>query len=159
MKDIKGFEGKYAITSCGKVWSHKRQAFLKPYDNGRGYLKVSLYKNGIRHAYFLQRLVAEAYIPNDDPEHKTQVNHKSENKYDNSVNNLEWLSQIDNCNYGTRNQRLSKPVYCVELDRVFKSQTEAAAFINKKISSINNCVRGRTKTAGGYHWEYAKEAN
>lgn len=37
MKDIKGFEGLYAVTSCGKVWSHKRKIFLKSYVSGKGY--------------------------------------------------------------------------------------------------------------------------
>ena len=28
MKDIPGFEGEYAVTSCGKVWSYKSKKFL-----------------------------------------------------------------------------------------------------------------------------------
>ena len=28
MKDIPGFEREYAVTSCGKVWSHKSKKFL-----------------------------------------------------------------------------------------------------------------------------------
>lgn len=30
MKDIKGYEGLYAVTSCGKIWSYKRKKFLSP---------------------------------------------------------------------------------------------------------------------------------
>lgn len=28
MRDILGFEGLYAVTSCGKVWSYKSKKFL-----------------------------------------------------------------------------------------------------------------------------------
>ena len=46
MKDIKGYEGLYAITSCGKVWSYRSKKFLKPAKHQNGYLKVVLYKDG-----------------------------------------------------------------------------------------------------------------
>ena len=46
MRDIKGYEGIYAITSCGKVWSYRSNKFLKPRVMGGGYLGVMLsYKN------------------------------------------------------------------------------------------------------------------
>ena len=44
MKDIKNYEGLYAITMTGRVWSYRRKMFLKAVDNGRGYLSVKLYK-------------------------------------------------------------------------------------------------------------------
>ena len=37
-----GYEGQYAITSCGRVWSYKRKKFLKPSKTKLGYLQVSL---------------------------------------------------------------------------------------------------------------------
>lgn len=46
MKDIKNYEGLYAVTSCGKVWSYRSQKFLKPATDGSGYLFVGLMKNG-----------------------------------------------------------------------------------------------------------------
>jgi hypothetical protein len=48
MKDIPGYKGLYAATSCGRIWSHRRKIFLKPYDDGFGYWKVDLRKNGVR---------------------------------------------------------------------------------------------------------------
>lgn len=157
MKDIKGYEGLYAITSCGKVWSYRAQRFLKPSDNGIGYLKVSLKKEGKVEYRFVHRLVAEAYIPN--PENKPQVNHKDENKEHNYVNNLEWISHKDNCNHGTRNKRIaekiSTPIYCEELDKVFPSAHEAGRQLGISNSHISDCCRGNRKTCGGYHWRYA----
>ena len=88
MKDIQGYEGLYAVTSCGKVWSYKNERFLKPYKKRDGYLEVYLYKGGERKHYIIHRLVAMAYIPN--PDNLPQVNHKDENKENNALPNLEW---------------------------------------------------------------------
>ena len=154
MKDIKDYEGLYAITSCGKVWSYRSKKFLQPYNN-RGYLRLELYgKDGSRKKYSIHRLVAEAYIPS--PEEKPQVNHLDENKQNNCVNNLEWATAEENTNHGTRNQRVSKPVYCVELDKVFKSQTAAANELGLYNNNISRCCNGFLKTTGGYHFRFAE---
>ena len=66
MKDIKGYEGLYAITSCGKVWSYRRKKFLKLRADQDGYLLVNLYNKGKPKGCLVHRLVAEAYIPNPE---------------------------------------------------------------------------------------------
>lgn len=106
MRDVVGYEGLYAVTSCGRVWSYKRNRFMTPLDAGYGYMVVCLRKDGKQINKRVHRLVAEAYIPN--PEGKEQVNHKDENKKNNCLNNLEWMTSKENCNYGTRNARISK---------------------------------------------------
>lgn len=158
MKDIKGYEGLYAVTSCGKVWSYKRKKFLSQRLDRYGYLIINLSKNGVPKTYLVHRLVAEAYIPN--PLGLPQVNHRSENKTENHINNLEWISAKDNVNYGTRNERAaranSKPVHCVELDRVFPSMKAAGEELHIDSQNISACIKGRAKTSGGYHWELAE---
>lgn len=62
MKDIKGFEGLYAITSCGKVWSYKYNKFLKDWSTGFGYRVVRLHKDGKKWNKRIHILVAEAYL-------------------------------------------------------------------------------------------------
>ena len=153
MKDIKDYKGEYAITRDGKVWSYKRKKFLKPRLVG-GYHQVVLCKDGKKKDLYIHRLVAEAYIPN--PDNLPQVNHKDEDKSNNCVENLEWCDAKYNINYGTRTKKISKPVYCEELDRTFKSQVEAARELGLKQCNIVSCCKGRYKTTGGYHWRYAE---
>lgn len=103
IKPVVGFEGLYSVTSCGKVWSHKRNKWLEGSISKDGYPRVSLQKD--RKAYTIERhrLVAMAYInnPNDFPE----VNHKTEDKTKNYVNGLEWCTHQYNMNYGTCTER------------------------------------------------------
>ena len=157
MIDIKGYEGKYAVTSCGKVWSYKGGKFLKPNKSTKGYERVCLSADGLRKNFAIHKLVAIAYIPNlyNFP----QVNHKDENKENNSANNLEWCTNKYNSNYGTRNARMSsakmKKVFCVELNRIFDSGLHASSELKIDSSRISECCSGKFKTAGGYHWQYA----
>ena len=154
MKDIQGYEGLYQVTSCGKVWSYKRKRFLKPFKRKRGYLAVGLYKNGKTNYYYVHRLVAMAYIPN--PDNLPQINHKDENKENNALQNLEWCTCEYNINYGNRNQKISKPVYCEELNRIFVSINAAARELDLNSGHISSCCKGKLKTAGGYHWKYVE---
>ena len=154
MKDIKGYEGLYAITSCGKVWSYRKKKFMSQTFSKDGYLRVMLCVDGQHKTFQVHRLVAEAYIPN--PEGKPQVNHKDEVKTNNCVNNLEWITIKENVNYGTRTARaikkLQKPVYCVELDKIFPSLKEAGDAVGVSSSNIGACLRGKQRQSGGYHW-------
>lgn len=162
-KPIKGYEGLYEISSFGRVKNVNRNSFLKLKPTNCGYLKVNLskpYDDKKGHylkTYTIHRLVAEVFIPN--PDDLPCVNHKDENKHNNHIDNLEWCSHAYNDNYGTRNSRMgakkSTAIRCIETGKIFKSIREAALFANRKESTISSCLSGKTKTSGGYHWEYA----
>lgn len=166
MKDIKGYEGLYAVTSCGKVWSYKKQTFLNPMLTEKGYLRVALYKDGKYKFFRVHRLVAEAFIPN--PDNKPEVNHRDEIKSHNWVNNLEWCDRIYNNNYGARNEKASKsmidsganrkPVMCIETGHIYASARAVANNLGVDESAISQAVRrnGRCK---GYHWRYIDESD
>lgn len=94
-KDIKGYEGLYQVSSWGNVKGKK--GILKPYITEKGYLKVGLFKDGKNHKKRVNRLVAEAFIPN--PLNLPQVNHKDGNKKNNSVSNLEYCTNSENRNH------------------------------------------------------------
>lgn len=162
MKDIKGYEGEYAITSCGKVWSYRSNRFLKPVLS-KGYYKVNLSHNGIIKNKYIHRLVAETYI--DNPNNYSQVNHKNECCTDNYVQNLEWCSVEYNTNYGTRNDRTKisnqksqgNIIKCLETGEVYGSYMEASRLTGISANSISAACRGKQKTAGKLHWKILKE--
>ena len=78
LKDIPGFEGLYAITTDGRVYSYKSKRFLKDTKAGVGYRKITLRKDGKSHQPYIHRLVALVYL--DNPDNLPQVNHKNEDK-------------------------------------------------------------------------------
>ena len=99
MKDIKGFEGLYAVTEDGRIYSHPRfgartPRYLKGGLDKDGYNLVILCKDGKRYTRKVHRLVAEAFIPNRD--NKSQVNHIDGCKDNNNPSNLEWCSNSEN---------------------------------------------------------------
>lgn len=169
MKDIKGYEGLYAVTSCGRVWSYSRNRFLKPYSDKDGYLRVGLSKNREVKFFLIHRLVALAYIPNTKK--LPEVNHRSEIKTQNYYKNLEWCSHRYNMNYGTRTERAKttlknnpntkRGVYCLELNEVFYSVSEAAKKYGLDQGSISKCCYGKREYCGRHpitkerlHWMF-----
>lgn len=163
-KSIKNYEGLYEISNLGNVKSLvnnkcvEREKVLK-HIIGKGYKRVILYKNNKKKRYFIHRLVAQAFIEN--PNNYPFINHKDENGENNNVENLEWCNHRYNCNFGTRNVRisksLSKEVYQYskegELIAVWKSTNECGRNGFNQ-GSVVSCCNGKLKTHKGYIWSY-----
>jgi len=84
----------YLVNPDGHVVNKNTGRVLKEDITNRGYSRITVCKNNITKRRTVHRLVAELYIPN--PEGKVTVNHKSGDKRDNSVKNLEWMTQEEN---------------------------------------------------------------
>ena len=169
-RDIEGYEGLYQVSNLGKVKSlnykcTKKEKILKPFSNRDGYLRVKLCKEGKRRSYLVHRLVAQAFISN--PEDKPQVNHKDEDKTNNKVENLEWVTSKENINYGTHNERSgksqtndkkrSKPIYGINIktnERIEFPSTMEAQRNGFDQGAIVKCLKGRRKSHKGYRWFY-----
>ena len=168
-RPVVGYEGLYEVSNMGKVKSLERmkwngngcykipERILKPKKDKGGYLQVNLSKDGKDKWCTVHRLVATAFLPNLD--NLPQVNHIDENKENNCVQNLEWCSRSYNINYGTRNEKISKPI--LGIDRVtgliveFPSIREAERKLGIAPSNICACLKGRYKSCGGFYWMYA----
>lgn len=107
--EIQGFPN-YKVSREGRIWSfgqrspHGKELAIKA--NTRGYPIVMPWLNGRGHAKTVHRLVAQAFIPN--PENKPEVNHKDGNKFNNHVENLEWVTRKENFKHAWDNGLFSK---------------------------------------------------
>lgn len=177
-KDITGFEGSYQASNLGRVRSLDRYINAshgsKQFRKGQiikgsvmpnGYLVVGLWKDCKCEQHYIHRLIAQTFIPN--PNGYAEINHKDEDKTNNSVSNLEWCEHSYNINYGTTKERISKSHYALKKGtRVgqYKDGKLIAIYINAQDASratgidgsaIRKVCLGRPKfqTAGGYVWK------
>lgn len=173
-RDIEGFEGIYQVSNTGLVRSLDRKIV---YKNGHtvnvkgkelkhkitkgGYHRVSLSKNNKWKEYLVHRLVASAFIPNED--NLPQINHKDQNTHNNEVSNLEWCTMEYNLNYGDRGSKISeatlgskktKPVICEDLNLRFDSVREAARELKISMHGIYSACNGGYKTYNNMRWRY-----
>lgn len=157
-KDIKGYS-KYQISSYGRVWSKKRQIYLKQYKNNSGYLTVSLSAdNGKVKRELIHRLVAIAFLEN--PNNYPCVNHKDEDKENNHLTNLEWCDKKYNINYGTCRERIgnsnSKAIRVIETGIIYPSGKACAEALGTSADIVSKVLhnKSRCKTAKGFHLEF-----
>lgn len=165
---VRGFEGVYEVSNLGSVRSIDRIGTYGRFWTGKticqtilnsGYLSVSLYDCGRCEKRLVHRMVAEAFI--DNPLSKLEVNHKNEIKTDNRACNLEWMTRVENANYGTgamrASQSNSKPIMRICPDgtiEYYASATDAATILGMCRSIINRACLGRSKPRSGDKFAY-----
>ena len=99
MKDVVGYEGKYAIDEEGNVWSlnHRRTQQKKKmvlYTRPDGYKSVGLRKNRKKKTHNVHRLMAQVYL--SDYSEELQVDHIDRDKGNNSISNLRMVTPSEN---------------------------------------------------------------
>ena len=159
-KDVPGFEGLYQVSNYGQIKSTPRRGtaggIMKGHADRKGYINITLRKDGMQYTQKLHRLVAITFIPN--PHNYPEVNHRDENKQNNRIDNLEWCSTSYNHDYGTRTLRASarcgKPIRCIETGIEYQGARWASRELGIDASSITKALKNPNKTCGGYHWQY-----
>lgn len=171
-KDIPGYNGLYKVSNTGKVKSmyfHSQKGkgnnikenpkILNPGIDSYGYSIVSLCDGNTKKTMAVHKIVAKTFIPN--PYNFPCINHKDENKQNNSVENLEWCTVKYNNSYGTKGRRtsntLKKKVFQYDkqmnLIKVYNGAIDAEKETGISRSNICTCIKGRIKIAGGFIWK------
>lgn len=156
-RPIEGYES-YQVSNLGRV-KNLRGWLMKPFSNKKGYLLMHLSKNNKSKFMQLHRLVASAFIPN--PENLPQVNHKDEDKTNNTVfinldgsvnnakSNLEWCD----CSYNMRYSH-AKNIKQYDLQGRLLRTWDAVVDIERELgiptANVSKCCKGQIKTAGGF---------
>lgn len=161
-KDIEGYEGLYQISDYGRVKSLRKKYYgiLRVKISKQGYCCVVLSNMNIRKSFRINRLVGIHFL-NKCNYKQLQANHNDENKLNNHYTNISWMTPIENCNYGTRNKRVSIKQrihinqYTLNGDfiKTWESLTAATKATNISTGHISSCCNGLRKSAGGFLWK------
>ena len=169
-KDVIGYEEQYQVSNLGNIRSKNRVIVdslgrrrklqsqqIRIQTSKTGYKQVLLYKDGEMRTHLVHRLVAEAFIPKTET-NKNEINHKDENKSNNTVDNLEWCDHKYNINFGTRTEKTSKKVYQYTKGNRKINEYRSAWEVHRQLgynqASICRACNGVQKTAYGYIWSY-----
>lgn len=155
-RPIPGYE-EYTVSKDGTIFS-KSGIPMKKHENQKGYYRARVYKDGRKRWVYNHQAVAKAYIPN--PEGLYCINHKDENKKNNSVDNLEWCTLAYNLGYGTKpmktglaNQRTKghKVIHIVDGKEIYYPSINSAS-IDTNIG--RRIITRQCETYG--EWRYVK---
>lgn len=151
----------YQVSDSGEVMNTKTGKTLKQCKRNKGgYLAVDLCVNGVRKTHFVHRLVAEAFIPN--PEGKPQIDHYNDNPEDNRVENLHWVTSIENVTKEHRIRLVSQVNKKVIVEtntntnetRTWNGLAEAAEHYGITVGAMSDRIINH-RVIRGVEWRYA----
>ena len=164
-KPIVGYE-RYQISNLGRIkYPTSKTKYLISFGClSKKYGTISLTKDKISKHFFIHRLVASAFITNDNC--KPYVNHIDSNTKNNNVNNLEWVTPSENTLHSYKNGLMKtkyKSIYQLDsqnkIIKEWNSITEASKMLNLKRYNIGHVLCGKSKTAGSFYWCYKSKYN
>lgn len=157
----------YYITEDGRCYNSITGKYLRGQYSKYGYLNYYLtLPSGKKRRIYCHRLVANAYIPNDNPIEKNQVNHIDGNKKNNCVENLEWVTPRENTIHSIEHGlKPTKDVYCFDKNKkmIKKYDNTRCALQDLGINDISrSCLEQQLRVEKksllyGYYWSYDPE--
>lgn len=147
-KYIPGYNNKYLISKLGIVNSLKANGHhktLKPRRDRAGYKTVRLTKNGKTSTFYVHRLIAQLFIPNEL--NKPNINHKNGNKTNNWYENLEWVTHAENVQHAyemglCKLESRQTPIIDICSGKKFPSIKKAAEFNLIKYNTCKGYLNG-----------------
>lgn len=161
--DIKDFENKYQISSIGRVKNKISGRILKNKSNG-GYhiIKLNVKKN-LGKQFRINILVAKHFVFNSDPFRKVYVDHIDNNRLNNKMENLRWVTPSENCiNYYKQKKYPINPIlqYDKNMNLIREWNNLNELFKNNKKydkSLMYKCLNGKLKYIYGFIWKYKNQ--
>lgn len=106
----KKYDDYIEVSSLGRVRSLDTKHYYKPHDNGHGYYSVWIRRQSkgvIKYELreYIHRLLAKTFI--DNPHNKDRVNHKDFNRGNNTLENLEWVTDVENMQWNIKHNRVN----------------------------------------------------
>lgn len=169
-KKVHGTHGMVEVSTLGRVRSLLRptKTVLKLQADKKGYQRVRVTISGEKMTFKVHREVAKAFIPN--PDNKPQVNHIDGNKSNNAVDNLEWVTNLENARHAIKaglfdsvlagarreNESRKRPVVAYDpytgVGYHFESVSEAERWFGSR--HITAVLKGRRKHVNGWTFAY-----
>jgi hypothetical protein len=158
-KWIPDYEWFYLVSNFGNVKSNNNKGRVKSIcinKNHAGYRKVRLWKRNKVKVFFVHRLVAAAFL-DKPPEECTEINHKDNNRENNRVENLEWVTRKQNMELRWKNELPTDDVNVVEensfrIIATCRSINEASKFSGVAHATIKKII-DTEKSIHGYRFE------
>jgi hypothetical protein len=159
----------YRVSNFGNIINIETGKDIKLSAKG-GYYNVSLTNENCRKTLKVHRLVAFAFIEN--PENKSDVNHKDKDKLNNHLSNLEWMTRRENnihrclglkitCNKNKPLFRIDKDTNeilekynSIELAGTWVLDNGYTKTIHNGRNAIGNCLNGLSQLAYKFKWKY-----
>ena len=160
-KYINGWEDKYAVSNTGKVKNLISGKLISQHDNGVGYKKVLLWRDGVGgEKAYVHRLVADAFLPEKCG--KTEVNHRDGDRSNNTVDNLEWVTSSENTKHAVYRGALcawgnkAKPIEARSLETGERLRFATISEAEKALGSrhITDVLKGKRNQCKGYAFRY-----
>jgi len=145
-KNIPEYENLYQVSNKGNVKSLSKKRFngikyyitderiLKPALSAQNYLVVGLHKDKKNKTFTIHQLVARVFLNHTPCGLKLVVNHKDSNKINNNVENLEIITNRQNCSIEKTLKSSSK--YPGVSWRKKEKKWYASIFIDNKIKYL-----------------------
>lgn len=172
--DIPNFESYYQINQLGQVRSKERivsrkvgKDYIRPskkltptLKKTNGYYVINFTINGKSKQQYIHRLLALTFL--DNPNNYQFINHKNGIKTDNSLKNLEWCTNKQNCIHASKNNLIPKGQnkynsklkdYQVRIIKKRLKNGESCANICKDFNVSNKVISEIKK---GKNWKHIK---
>lgn len=145
----------YEVSTWGVVRSLRTGLKLKARPTVKGYLRVTLSREGVLKEVYIHQLVAQTFYNDWTP--GTRIRFVNGDKTDNSIWNLYLTKNDPVVDRPSAREGWGKRVRIIETGQVFRTVRDCARFIGGDYSSVYRVLEGKRRTHLGFTFEYLEE--